>query len=181
VHERHRSPYPSPSRSPWQSSKCARNNRLRMARRSIWTRAKHRVGLERPHFWTRFRAQIDAWGRSSHEEIPSDVLPASVGFQTKQVKEKVNTVEDGKNYPLHFENCHFFTRRSAHGIHPQGSATTTSAKVTAQKRSNRAGATPLFCGRSAQKCSGSLAPAGTSCRRFARLHASAQELVRQNV
>jgi hypothetical protein len=67
-------------------------------------------------------------------------------------------VEDGKNYPLHFENCHFFTRRSAHGIHPQAFATSPSAKVTAQKRSNRAGATPLFCGRSAQKCPGSLPP-----------------------
>lgn len=32
---------------------------------SIWTRAKHRVGLERPHFCARFRGQSDAWGRSS--------------------------------------------------------------------------------------------------------------------
>jgi hypothetical protein len=30
---------------------------LRMARRSIWTRAKHHVGLERPHFCKRFRGQ----------------------------------------------------------------------------------------------------------------------------
>jgi hypothetical protein len=38
-----------------------------MARRAIWTRAKHHVGLERPHFCTRFRGQgqSDAWGRSS--------------------------------------------------------------------------------------------------------------------
>src|SRR6266699_1033469 len=36
-----------------------------MAPRLIWPRAKHRVGLERPHFWTRFRGQSDPWGRSS--------------------------------------------------------------------------------------------------------------------
>jgi len=28
-----------------------------MARQSIWTRAKHRVGLERPHFWEPSAAQ----------------------------------------------------------------------------------------------------------------------------
>lgn len=28
-----------------------------MARRSFWTRAKHRVGLERPHFWEPSAAQ----------------------------------------------------------------------------------------------------------------------------
>ena len=42
-----------------------RRRGLRMARRSIWTRTKHRIGLERPHFCTRFRAQSNSWGRSS--------------------------------------------------------------------------------------------------------------------
>jgi len=28
-----------------------------MTRRSFWTRAKHRVGLERPHFWEPLAAQ----------------------------------------------------------------------------------------------------------------------------
>ena len=36
-----------------------------MARRSIWTRAKHRVGLERPPFFALKRGQKDLWGRSS--------------------------------------------------------------------------------------------------------------------
>ena len=35
------------------------------SRRSIWARTKHRIGLERPHFCARFRAQSNSWGRSS--------------------------------------------------------------------------------------------------------------------
>src|SRR6267154_5782819 len=70
----------------------------------------------------------------------------------------------------------FFTRSPTHGIDSQRFATTAPAKVAAQKRPNRAGATPLFCGRAAQKFLG-VAPAlaGTSPRRFARLHPRAQE------
>src|SRR5260370_28951620 len=75
----------------WRSSKCPRNKRLRMARRSIWTRAKHRVGLERPHFCTRFRAQSDSWvapaqsverGISLRRVLPT--CPARI--RTEQVK-----------------------------------------------------------------------------------------------
>lgn len=36
-----------------------------MATRSIWARAKHRVGLEQPHLCTRFRGQSDASGRKT--------------------------------------------------------------------------------------------------------------------
>ena len=52
----------------------------------------------------------------------------------------------------------FFTRNSAHGIDSQRFAATVPAKVTAQNARNRAGATPLFCGRAAQKFVGSLPP-----------------------
>jgi len=38
-----------------------------------WTRAKHRVGLERPHFCTRFRAQSDSW-----------VAPAQLPFGARE-------------------------------------------------------------------------------------------------
>src|SRR6266852_3312924 len=76
--------------------------------------------------------------------------------------------EDCRNYPLHFQNCHFFTRHSANAISSQAFAKRSFAKVTAQKRSSRAGASPLFCGRSAQKFSGvALTLGGTSRRRFA--------------
>src|SRR6266478_6076697 len=37
------------------------DKRLRTTRRSIWPRPKHRVGRERPHFCTRFRAQSESW------------------------------------------------------------------------------------------------------------------------
>jgi hypothetical protein len=37
-----------------------------MARRSFWTRANHRNGLERPHFCTRFRGQSESWVAPAH-------------------------------------------------------------------------------------------------------------------
>lgn len=156
---------------------------MRVARLSIWTRAKHRVGLERPHFCTPFRGQSDAWVAPAHIEIPSGVLPVCVaGFERRQVKEEDESGEEGKQYSLHFQNCHFFTRPAEYRIRFQLSTTTTAAKVTAQESSNRAGATPLFRGRSARKFCG-VAPAlgGAPRRRFARLHMRAQEFVRQNV
>jgi len=52
----------------------------------------------------------------------------------------------------------FFTWSSAHRIDSQRFATTAPAKVIAQNGANRAGATPLFCGRAAQKFRG-VAPA----------------------
>jgi hypothetical protein len=118
-----------------------------------------------------------AWGRSS----PQRNFVRCLARGCRRIPGE--TSEEGKNYPLHFQNCHFFTRRSAYRIRSQGFATTTSAKFTAQKgQIRREGRTPLFCGRSAQKFRG-VAPAlaGTSRRRFARLHVRAQELVRQNV
>jgi hypothetical protein len=68
---------------------------------------------------------------------------------------KVKTV---KTTLCTFRIANFFTRCSAYAVRPQAFATATSAKITAQKRSNRAGATPLFCGRAAQKFRGSLPP-----------------------
>jgi len=71
----------------------------------------------------------------------------------------------------------FFTRSPAHRIDSQRFATTAPAKVAAQKRPNRAGATPLFCGRAAQKFLG-VAPAlpGISRRRFARCRGGAKKI-----
>jgi hypothetical protein len=52
----------------------------------------------------------------------------------------------------------FFTRSSADGIDSRRLTTTAPVKVTAENAPNRAGATPLFCGRAAQKFRG-VAPA----------------------
>jgi hypothetical protein len=70
------------------------------------------------------------------------------------------TGEEGKNYALHFQIGNFFTRRSADGTCSERFAKTEPPKLTAQNRANRAGATPLFCGESAQKFVG-VAPART--------------------
>ena len=96
MHERHRSPYASPLRSPWRSGKCPPNKRLSMARRSIWTRAKHRVGLERPHFGTRFRAQSDPWVAPAQQET-------SFGARGENVGE---VAEEGRNYALQLRLQH---------------------------------------------------------------------------
>jgi hypothetical protein len=52
----------------------------------------------------------------------------------------------------------FFIRSSAHRIVSSRLATTARTKVTVEKTPNRAGATPLFGGQSAQKFVGSLPP-----------------------
>jgi hypothetical protein len=61
VHERHRSLYPSPSRSPHRLSKCRKEKRLNVTRRSIWARDGSVLGWRRPHSCARFRAQSDSW------------------------------------------------------------------------------------------------------------------------
>jgi len=38
---------------------------MRAARHSIWARAKHRSGLERPHLLGAFSRPKTSWGRSS--------------------------------------------------------------------------------------------------------------------
>jgi hypothetical protein len=83
--------------------------------------------------------------------------------------------------------CTFRTATSSPNARPaefvlKRFATTVLAKITVQNRANRAGATPVFCGRAAQKFRG-VAPAlaGTSRRRFARLPVQTQGFVRQNV
>jgi hypothetical protein len=160
VHESHRSPYQSPSRSPWRSSKCPKEKSLRMTTRSIWARAKHRLGLERPHLCTRFRGQSDAWGRSSPQR---NFLQCFARVHWRIPDE---TSEEGKKYALHFQIGNFFTLSSAYRIRSQRFARTASAKVAAQERSNRAGATPLFGGQSAQKFRGvtpALADAAHRC------------------
>jgi hypothetical protein len=142
VHERHRSPYASPSRSPWRSNKCPRNKRLRIARRSIWTRAKHRVGLERPHFCTRFRGQIDPRGRSS----PRGDCFRCFARECRRIlrrnmrRKRVNEVKT-----VRITLCTFRTATSSANARPtkfilKRFPTTTLAKVTGQNRANRAGA-----------------------------------------
>jgi len=89
VQERHRSPNPSPSQSPWPSSKWPRDKRLRIVVTINLNAVKHRVGLERPHFCTRFRAQSESWVAPAHYEISLVALPARLSrFCTKSVKEE---------------------------------------------------------------------------------------------
>ena len=97
-------------------------------------------------------------------------LPAcGAGYWMKSESKKVNKVKTARITHCTFRIANFFTRSYTYGIRSQAFATSTSANVTAQKRPNRAGATPLFGGRSAQKF-GRVAPAlaGTSRQRVLR-------------
>jgi hypothetical protein len=132
-----------------------------MARRSIWTWAKPCVGLERPHFCTRFRGQSDAWGRSS---------PRGDSFRCfarvcrriprrNMCRKRVNKVKTVRITPSTFK-----TATSSPNARPaefilKRFPTTSSAKVTAQKRVNRAGGPHFFGSQSAQKfCPGRSRP-----------------------
>jgi hypothetical protein len=55
---------------------------MRLARRSIWTRAKHRVGLERPHFLPLARGQKTTGVAPAH---PIEPAFAGTEPQTKTV------------------------------------------------------------------------------------------------
>jgi hypothetical protein len=71
---------------------------------------------------------------------------------------KLSQVKKARITHFNFSFCTFFSPSWAYGIDSQRLATTVPAKVTAQNGANWAGATPLFCGRSAQKFRG-VAPA----------------------
>jgi len=69
-----------------------------MARRSIWTWAKHRVGLERPHFCTRFRAQSESWVAPAQQET---------SFDARVRGENLGEAgEEGRNYLLQLRLHH---------------------------------------------------------------------------
>ena len=117
-----------------------------MARRSIWTRAKPCVGLERPHFCTRFRGQSDAWGRSSPR---GDSFQCFARVRRRILRRNMCRKRVNKVKTVRITPCTFETATSSPNARPtefilKHFPTTTSAKVTAQKKANRAGATPLF-------------------------------------
>ncbi len=118
--------------------------------------------------------------RSSRKE--KSPVAALTPRPDQQCRRSLRSVKKVRIALCTFGTGNFFTRRSTCGICSQGFAKSESAKVTVQKRLNRAGATPLFCGQSAQKFPG-VAPAlpGTYSRRFARWHAWSQEFVKQHV
>ncbi len=134
---------------------------MRTARRSIWTRAKPCVGLERPHSCTRFRGQSDTWGRSSPrgDSFRCFARVCCRTLRRNMFRKRVNQVKT-----VRITLCTFRTATSSPNARLtefilKRFPTTTSAKVTVQKRANRAGATPLFGDQSAQKfCPGRSRP-----------------------
>ena len=138
MHERHRSPCPSPSRSPCCSSKCPGENSLDMTEQSIWPRRGTVLGWSDPTFGHDSVPKVMRGVAPALKEVSCGVSPACfAGFQTKQVKKVRITL-------CTFEIGNFFTRRSAYGIHSQRFATARQAKIAAQNRANWAGATPLL-------------------------------------
>ena len=106
-----------------------------MARRSIWTRAKPCVGLERPHFCTRFRGQSDAWGRSSPrgDSFRCFARVCRRILRRNMCRKGVNKVKTVRITP-----CTFKTATSSPNARPtefilKRFPTATSAKVTAYK------------------------------------------------
>ncbi len=134
--ERHRSPYSSPSRSPWRSSKCPTNKSLRMARRSIWTRAKHRVGLERPHFCTRFRAQSESWVAPAQRE-------ASFGARVRG-ENFGETGEEGRNYVLQLRLHHLLHLVMRISLEKTRNKRHDNEKSDAEKNTRSGGSDPAF-------------------------------------
>ena len=150
MHEIQRSPYPSPARSPWRSSKYPRNKNLRMGRRSIWTRAKHRVGLERPHFCTRLRGQSESRVAPARQE--TSVRCARGRFRRSRCRRQELPTATSSLPPSSRWNVR--KCRESEEIND-----TRMRRVTQKKTPDWAGATPLFGSQSAQKfCPGRSRP-----------------------
>jgi len=99
VHERHGSPCQSPCRSPERLRKPRKREEVKHGEMLNWDVAWHRDGLERPPFWTRFRAQSDSWVAPAHSAISIVALPAWLSrFCTKQVMEEGERCAERKNY-----------------------------------------------------------------------------------
>ena len=113
-------------------------------------------------------------GKIVHEWqiFPSQKLGNPFLFAKTSDGKKVSQVTTARIALCNFIIANFFTRRLAYGSRPQAFATTTSPKVTARQSSDWAGATPLFCGQSAQKFLG-VTPAHTHARKESTLHTSA--------
>jgi len=145
-----------------------------VARRSIWTRAKHRVGLERPHF-----VATEPWRSLQSKKTfhPMFCPRASPDSERNRRRKKVNRVKTVRITYCTFRIANFFTLPLAYGIRSKRFAATAYAKVTAQKRSNRAGGPHFFADDPPKSFVGSLPPSQTNARRcFARLHMSTQGL-----
>jgi hypothetical protein len=119
------------------------------------------LGWSDPTFAHGSVAKVTLGVAPAHDEIPSDVLPACVAefLDETCVGKRMNKVKT-----VRITLCTFRTATSSPNARPtefilKCFPTTTSAKVTAQKRTNRAGAAPLFGGQSAQKsCPGRSRP-----------------------
>ena len=174
MHERPRSPYASPSRSPWRSRKCPRNKRLRMARRSIWTRAKPCVGLERPHFCTRLRGQSESWVAPAQQQTSCGARAA---------KNLSETGAEGRNYLLQLRLHHLLHLGLRTSLSKQKDKQHEDEKSDTERKTRLGGSDPTYSAFSRPKSSG-VAPAlaGTSRQRVLRGRVGQRrEFVRQHV
>jgi hypothetical protein len=133
LHERHRSPYTSPSRSPWRSRKCPTNKGLRLTRRSIWTRAKHHDGLERPHFLPLARGQNTTGVAPAQQAVSFGPRGVNLG----------GAAEENRNYLLQLRLLHLFSLGCAQASGKRGNKRHENEKTDSGK-THLAGATPLF-------------------------------------
>src|SRR6266478_7492454 len=71
VHERHRSPYPSPSRSPWRPSKSRKERKLRGTEWEGWTRNGTELGWSDPTFAQGSVPKVNRRSIQPNKNIPS--------------------------------------------------------------------------------------------------------------
>jgi hypothetical protein len=94
----------------------------------------HRIGLERPHYCARFRAQSDTWVAPAQQET-------SLGARCENLDE---AAEEGRNYLLQLRLQHL-VRLGAHKSRENEKINDTRMrKVTRKEKPDWVGATPLF-------------------------------------
>ena len=103
MRERHRSHYPSPSRSPWRASKWPRKKKLRTTEWAKWLRNGAELGWSDPTFAHGSVAKVSRGSLQPNKKI---LLVRGVGIWAKQVQ-KVRTTHST------FVFTSFFTLSSA--------------------------------------------------------------------
>jgi hypothetical protein len=136
VHERHRSPYPSPSRPLSRWSKWPKEKKLRTTERSNWPRNGTKLGWSDPTF------AHDSLAKASRASLqPNKKLLLSARVRGENLGE---AGEEGRNYLLHLRLHHLLHVVMRISLGKRESKRHENEKSDAEKAPDRAGATPLW-------------------------------------
>ena len=150
MRERRRSPYPSPSRSPWGASKCPGKKKLRTTEWAKWPRNGTGLGWSDPTFAHDSVAKVNRGSLQPNKKLRA--VRARREFRRSRCRRQELPTASSSSPPSSRWNVR--KSRESEEIND-----TRMRRVTQKKTPDWAGATPLFGSQSAQKfCPGRSRP-----------------------